>query len=95
MLFSWLTPTCTRHDSVKLGDIETRVAHEAVPKPHDVKRLSHLTADLKQDSRCVCLFACALVSVTFRVLCRLLAMDRRAAAHARARETHVTLQDDR
>jgi len=64
-----------RHDSVKLGDVETRVAHEAVPNPHDVKLLSHLTADLKRDSR-------------------LLAIDRSAAARARARETHVTLKDD-
>ena len=38
---------------MKLGDVETRVAHEAVPNPNDVKLLSHLTADLKRDSRCV------------------------------------------
>lgn len=42
---------CIRRDSVKLGDIETRVSHEAVPSKHDAQLLQHLTADLKQDSR--------------------------------------------
>lgn len=40
-----------RGDSVKLGDLETRVSREAVPNKHDAKLLMHLTADLKQDNR--------------------------------------------
>ena len=36
---------------MKLGDIETRVAHEAVPSKRDAELLMHLTADLKQDTR--------------------------------------------
>ena len=38
---------------MKLGDMETRVAHEAVPSKRDAKLLMHLTADVKQDSRLV------------------------------------------
>jgi hypothetical protein len=40
-----------RGDSVKLGDLETRVSREAVPNKQDAKLLMHLTADLKQDNR--------------------------------------------
>jgi hypothetical protein len=86
---------CIRRDSVKLGDIETRVSHEAVPSKHDAQLLQHLTADLKQDSR-----SARRASVQRRVpshLCasfRILAIDRSAAARARAQATRVTLKDD-
>jgi len=53
----------TRHDSVKLGDIETRVAHEAVPSKHDAQLLSHLTSDLKQDTRCITRSCCSFLSL--------------------------------
>lgn len=43
-----------RGDSVKLGDLETRVSREAVPNKQDAKLLMHLTADLKQDNRFEC-----------------------------------------